>query len=111
MTAQIQQFLKDPANVTRLMVVCFIRAVSLSAYFLYSLPNDLVYQGGMIDSHRASGVYVKLSVIIGLAFAFCYAAIRYLQLSKKDTIVYLDKKIEDSSSQGSKVGTQQGHGA
>jgi hypothetical protein len=111
MTAQIQQFLKDPVKVTRLMVACFFGAVFLSAYFLYSLPNDLVYQGGMIDSHRASGVYAKLSVVIGLAFAFCFAAIRYLQLTKKETIVYLDKKTEDSSTQGLKGGTYQGQGS
>jgi len=65
----------------------------------------------MIDSHRATGVYVKLFVIIGLAFAFCYASIRYLQLSKKETIVYLDKKIEASSTHGSKVGVNQGQGS
>lgn len=111
MTEQIQQFLKDPVKVTRLMVVCFFGAVFLSAYFLYSLPNDLVYRGGMIDSHRAGGVYVRLSVVIGLAFAFCYGAIRYLQLSKKETIVYLHRKIDESSNQSSKGGTHQGVGA
>jgi methyl-accepting chemotaxis protein len=111
MIEQIQQFFKDPAKVTRLMVVCFFGAVLMSGYFLYSLPNDLVYQGGMIDSHRASGVYIKLFVIIGLAFAFCYASIRYLQLSRKETIVYLDKKMEGSSTQGSRVGENQGQGS
>ena len=107
MIEQIQQFIKDPAKVTRLAIVCFFLAVLLTTYFLFTLPNDLVYQGGMIDSGRATGVYVKLFVVIGLAFAFCFASIRYLQLSKKETIVYLDKKIEDSS-QGSRGATSQG---
>ena len=70
MIEQVQLFFKDPAKVTRLMVIGFFAAVILSAYFLYSLPNDLVYHGGMIDSHRAGGVYVKLSLVIGLVFAF-----------------------------------------
>ncbi len=111
MIEPIQQFLKDPAKVTKAAVICFFVAVLFTAYFIYKLPDDLVYQGGMIDSHRASGVYVKLSVIIGLAFAFGYATIHYLQISKKETIVYLDKKTENSSNQqgsGSGAGYAQG---
>jgi len=110
MIEQLQQFIKDPVKVTRLTIACFFVFVFFSGYFLYKLPDDLVYKGGMIDSGRATGIYVKLSVMIGLAFAFCFAAIRYLQLSKRETIVYLDKKIEDSSSHGSRAGTSQGQG-
>jgi len=109
MIEQIQQFIKDPAKITRLAIVCFFLAVLLTAYFLFTLPNDLVYQGGMIDSGRTAGVYAKLFIVTGLAFAFCFAAIRYLQLTKKETIVYLDKKIEDSG-QSSKGGASQGQG-
>ena len=105
MIEQIQQFIKDPAKVTRLTIACFFLAVLLTTYFLFTLPNDLVYQGGMIDSGRATGVYVKLFVVIGFAFAFCFGAIRYLQLTKKETIVYLDKKIE-TSNQGSRSASQ-----
>ncbi len=110
MIEQIQQFIKDPAKVTRLAIICFFLAVLLVTYFLFTLKSDLVYQGGMIDSGRATGVFAKLFIVIGLTFAFCYAAIHYLQLSKKETIVYLDKKIEDSSSQGSRTGANQGQG-
>ncbi len=108
MIAQIQQFFKDPAKVTQLMISCFFGTVILSIIFLFTLKDDLVYQGGMMDSGRATVVFVKLSVVIGLAFAFCFASIRYLQLSKKETIVYLDKKIEASSTQSSRVGANQG---
>lgn len=99
MREQIQQFLRDPAKVTRLMVICFFGAVVVSGYYLYSLRNDLVYEGGWIDSNRASGVYLKLFLVIGAAFAFCYAAIHYLRVSKKETIVYLDKKTETTAGQ------------
>jgi hypothetical protein len=109
MIEQLQQFIKDPVKVTRLTIVLFFLAVLLTAYFLFTFPNDLVYQGGMIDSGRATSVYVKLFVVVGLAFAFCFASIHYLQLSKKETIVYLDKKIEDLN-QGSREGTSQGQG-
>ncbi len=111
MIEQIQQFIKDPAKVTRLTIAGFFVAVLLTAYFLFTLPTDLVYKGGMIDSGRATGVFAKLFVMVGLAFAFCYAAIHYLQISKRETIVYLDKKIEGSTDQGSKSGTTQGHGS
>ena len=110
MIEQIQEFIKDSAKVTRLAMVCFFLAVLLTTYFLFTLKSDLVYQGGMIDSGRATAVFVRLFIMIGLAFAFCYATIHYLQLSKKETIVYLDKKIEDSSSQGARAGTSQGQG-
>jgi len=111
MREQIEQFIKDPAKVTRATIIGFFVAVLLTTYFLFTLPNDLVYRGGMIDAGRATGVYAKLFIVIGLAFAFCYAAIHYLQLSKKETIVYLDKKNEDSTSRGSRVGTNQSQSA
>lgn len=100
MIEQVQQFFRDPAKVTRLTIACFFGAVLFSSYLLFTLPNDLVYQGGMIDSGRATGVYVKLFVVVGLAFAFCYGVIHYLQITKKETIVYLDKKIDTSNHQG-----------
>ncbi len=104
MIDQLKRFLKEPAKVTKAAVVCFFAAVLLTAYFLFTLPNDLVYHGGMIDSGRAAGVYAKLFVTIGLAFAFCFAAIYYLQLSKAEIIVYLDKKIEQASGHQSAAG-------
>jgi len=106
MTEQLKQFFKDPTNVTRLMIICFFGTVILSVIFLFTLKNDLVYHGGMIDTGRAGGVFAKLFIVISLAFAFCFVAIRYLQLSKKETIVYLDKKIE-ASNQGSRDATSQ----
>ncbi len=112
MIEQLKQFFKDPARVTRAAVICFFAAVLLTAYFLFTLPNDLVYQGGMIDSGRAAGVYSKLVVAIGLVFAFCYAAIHYLHLSKKEIIVYLDKKTENlSDQQGSGTSTSYSQGS
>jgi methyl-accepting chemotaxis protein len=75
------------------MVGGFFVAVLLSALYLYTLRDDLVYHG-MIDSGRATVVYVRLYLVIGIAFALAYFAIRYLQLTKKETIVYLDKKID-----------------
>jgi methyl-accepting chemotaxis protein len=37
--------------------------------------------------------------VIALAFGFCYALIFFSQRAKKETIVYLDKKIESATSQ------------
>ncbi len=108
MIERLQLFFKDVAKMTKLTIAVFFVMALLSTYFLSTLPNDLIYQGGMIDSGRATGVYVKLFIVIGLAFAFCYAAIHYLQVSKKETIVYLDKKTEGSSNQqGSGAGTSE----
>jgi hypothetical protein len=99
MIKDLQEFLKDPAKLTRAAMICFFLAVLFSGYFLFTLPHSLVYDGGMIDSGRATGVYVKLFIVIGLAFAFCYAVILYTQKTKKETIVYLDKSAENANNQ------------
>ncbi|MBI1769914.1 MAG: GAF domain-containing protein [Bacteroidetes bacterium] len=99
MIEQIQLFLKDPAKVARVATVGFFVMVVIVAWFLFTLPHDLVYKGGMIDSGRAASVYAKLFTVIGLAFAFCYALIFFAQKTKKETIVYLDKKIESGANE------------
>jgi hypothetical protein len=106
MIEQLQLFLKDPTKVAKAATVSFFIIVIIVAWFLFTLPHDLVYQGGMIDSHRATVVYVKLFVVIALAFGACYALIFFSQRAKKETIVYLDKKIESSASQQSTAAGQ-----
>jgi|GEM_PF-508163 len=93
MIEQIQLFFKDPAKIMRLAVACFFGCAILTTYFLFTLPHDLVYQGGMIDSDRATPVYARLFSIVGLAFVACYAAIHFTRKSKKEIVVYLDKKV------------------
>ncbi len=108
MIEQIRFFLKDPAKVARAATIGFFIMMAIAAWFLATLPYDLVYKGGMIDSHRATGVYAKLFTIIGLAFAFCYTLIYFSQKTRKETIVYLDKKIENSfAQQGTTAGQSQ----
>ncbi|GHM98627.1 hypothetical protein WSM22_01170 [Cytophagales bacterium WSM2-2] len=104
MIEQLQLFFKDPAKVTKASMFGFFIAVVITAYFLFTLPHDLVYSGGMIDSGRATFVYVKLFTVVGLAFAFCYALIFFAQKTKKETIVYLDKKTENANAQDSNGG-------
>ncbi len=100
MIEQIQQFFSNPAKVTRLALYGFFATVLVTAYWLFTLPHDLVYDGGMIDSGRAASVYAKLFTVIGLAFALCYVALLYTQRIKKETIVYLDKKLDNASAAG-----------
>ena len=99
MIEQIQLFLKDPAKVARAATIGFFIMVAFATWSLVTLPYDLKYQGGMIDTGNATGVYAKLYAVVGLAFAFCYALIYFAQRAKKETIVYLDKKIETGSTQ------------
>ncbi|MBS1951386.1 MAG: hypothetical protein OJF59_003245 [Cytophagales bacterium] len=95
MIKQIELFLKDPTKVNRLITICFFGFVILSGYFLATLPYDLVYKGGMVDSGTAAPVYTKLFVVVGLSFVFCYLALHYTRQAKKEVFVYLDKKAED----------------
>ena len=108
MIEQIQVFLKDPAKMARAATISFFVMVAVVAWFLFTLPYDLVFQGGMIDSGRATIVYAKLFVVIGLAFGFCYALIFYMQRAKRETIVYLDKKIATTDSQQSSTTGESG---
>lgn len=101
MIEQVQLFFKDLAKVAKAATVGFFVFVALSFWFLATLNYDLVYEGGMIDSNRSGGVIVKLALMIGFAFAFCYAIIFFTQRAKKETIVYLDKKMASSESQQS----------
>lgn len=109
MIEQIQLFIKDPAKVAKAATVGFFVFVAMSLWFLFTLENDLVYEGGMIDSNRAGGVIFKLGLVIGLAFAFCYAMIFFTQRAKKETIVYLDKKLVSSESQQGTTDGQSNH--
>lgn len=109
MIEQIQAFLKDPAKVAKAATVGFFVFVTLSFWFLATLKYDLVYEGGMIDSNRAGGVFVKLALMVGFTFAFCYAMIFFMQRAKKETIVYLDKKTASvESEQTSSTGKSDG---
>jgi hypothetical protein len=103
MIEQIQLFLKDPAKVGRAATVAFFVMVAISTWYLAWFGNDLE-EMGWINSHRGTAAFAKLFVVIGLTFAFCYATIFFMQRTKKETIVYLDKKIENASSQSSTAG-------
>lgn len=87
---QIQLFFKDPAKVARAATICFFILVALATYFLFTLSRDLVYN---------TGVYAKLFASVGLAIAFCFVIIFFGQRAKQETIVYLDKKIENTTGQ------------
>lgn len=110
MIEQIQVFLRDPAKMARAATISFFVMVAVVAWFLFTLPYDLVFYGGMIDSGRATVVYAKLFVVIAVAFGFCYALIFYMQRAKRETIVYLDKKIANAESQQSSASGESGSG-
>lgn len=96
MREQIQLFLKDTNKVNRLVTVCFFGFVLLTVYFLATLKHDLVFKGGMTDTQQADFVFFKLFAIVGLTFTFYYLALHYTRKSKKEVIVYLDKKLENA---------------
>jgi len=111
MIEQVQLFLKDPAKITRVSLIGFFVAVAITTYFLFTLRYDLVYEGGMIDSDRAVFVYAKLFVAIGLAFGFCFALIFFAQKTRKETIVYLEKKAENTDTLNSQYDGSDSHGS
>jgi len=79
-------------------VVFFFSAIA-SGWFLFNLPHDLVYTGGMTDSDYSGEVYHSLYWVTGVAFTFAFAAIYFTRIAQDQVIVYLDKKSDEVQKQ------------
>lgn len=106
MIDQLLKILKDPTKRSYPLAVLFLAFIVLSAYFLYTLPHDLVYKGSMTDHGLATGVYIKLYVMLGITFLFGAAAIYSAIHSKKEVIVYQERSNEDIKTRANEAGEQ-----
>jgi len=107
MTERITQLFKDQAKMGLLISVFFFGGIIISAFVLYMLPHNLVYKGQVASVDGAWPVFTQLFIVVTLTFAIGIGAITLVLLSKKETIVYLEKKRNENSSADGASGTQQ----
>lgn len=86
-------------------VVFFFAAIA-SGWFLFNLPHDLVYKGGMTDSDNSSQIYHTLYWVVGIAFVFAFAAIYSTRIAQDQVIVYLEKKSSEAQQQNTSTASE-----
>ena len=91
MIERFLQTIKDPQRLSLLVAVLFFVGILFSFYFLFTLPHDLVFKGGMTTSGLATVVYTKLFIVVGITFLLGVAAINFSNKVKKEIIVFKEK--------------------
>ncbi len=92
----IQSF-KDPQKSSLAIAALFFVGIALSIYFLFTLPHDLEFKGGMTSSGLATAVYAKVFIVLAITFALGVVAINALQRIKKEIIVFKEKSIDSAN--------------
>jgi hypothetical protein len=98
MTKLFSFSLKDPAKLGLILSIFFFAGIITSSFILFMLPHDLVFKGHVGNIDGAWKVLVPLFVIICITFIFGISAVTVALKSKKNTIVYLEKKKNGKSS-------------
>lgn len=106
MTERITQSFKDQAKLGRFISIFFFAGIIISAFMLFMLPHNLVYKGQVANIDGAWPVFMQLFVIISVTFAIGIAAITFVLISKKETIVYLEKRRNEGTSADGTTGNQ-----
>ncbi len=94
---RLLQILKDTHKLSLLTAILFFIGIISSFYVMFTLPNDLIFKGGMTSSSLASGVYAKLFIVIALTFVLGVIAINVTLKAKKEIIVYKEKRSQEES--------------
>lgn len=90
---------KEASRQTIVLAIIFVVGVAASVYQLFMLPHDLLYYGNIANVSMATTVFVKLSTIILVTFLIGIFAVAIAIKTKKETIVYLEKKKTDETRQ------------
>jgi GAF domain len=101
MNASFINSLKNSSRLSMMVTVVFFVGVLVSVFLLSTLPHALVINGGLPTLELAWPILVRLFVAIGLTFLAGIAALNFSLQSKKETVVYLEKKNEATSQEGS----------
>lgn len=99
MINRLLESLKDPARRGYWFAALYFISIVVTAAILFSLRNDLVYKGGMVDNTLATNVFITLYVVIGITLTLGVTAINLIIKHKKEVIVYLERKEERTTQQ------------
>ena len=95
MTSPFLNTLKTSGKLSLVISLVFFAGTMISAYFLLTLPHNLIIRGGLPSLELAWPVLINLFVSVGLTFISGLAAIHTAMESRKETVVYIEKKKED----------------
>ncbi|MBA4146198.1 MAG: hypothetical protein DI538_09260 [Azospira oryzae] len=105
MTQRITQLFKDQARLGKVISVFFFAGIVVSAFVLFMLPHNLVYKGQVASVDGAWPVFIQLFAVIFITFLIGLGAVLFALLTKKETIVYLEKrKTENATTEGTSGG-------
>jgi putative methionine-R-sulfoxide reductase with GAF domain len=93
---KLQEWAKDPAKLSFGLSVVFFVSILISGYLLATLRHDLVFQGGMTSYKSEGWVIARLILFVVGTFLLGIAALYINQKVKKETIVFVEKKEDES---------------
>ena len=99
MIDKLLESLKDPARRGFWFAGLFFAGIVVTAWSLFALRSNLVYEGGITDSVLATKVYIKLYLVVGITLALGVTAINLIIKHKKEVVVYLERKEERNQQQ------------
>ncbi|MFN7492412.1 MAG: GAF domain-containing protein [Cyclobacteriaceae bacterium] len=91
------ELFKDPQKRSLMLTALFYAAILLSAYMLYSLRDNLIYEGGMTESPDSFWVFGKAFIIVFIAFGLGITAINYSQKIRKEIVVFKEVNNNQTS--------------
>jgi methyl-accepting chemotaxis protein len=89
--------LKNSGRLSLLVSLVFFASMLASVYLLFTLPHNLVMEGGLPTLELAWPVLINLFVSVGLTFILGIAAVHTALQSGNETVVYVEKKKEDQA--------------
>src|SRR5258707_9175275 len=95
MTSPFLNTMKISGRLSLVISLVFFAGTVISAYLLFTLPHNLIIRGGLPSLELAWPVLTNLFVSVGLTFISGLAAIHTAIESRKETVIYIEKKKED----------------
>lgn len=94
MIDSLLNYLKDSAKLSLIITGFFFVGILSSAYVMYTLPHDMMYSQAIDVQNMAlaQGVFTKLFMVTGLTFLVGVAALYISLRTKREIIVYREKK-------------------
>ncbi len=99
MSLRFLRVLKDSGKLSLAVTVVFFAGMLYSAYLLFTLPHNLTIRGGLQTLELTWPVLINLFIAIGLTFLAGIAAINIIVQTRKETVVYLEKRVDDQAAQ------------
>jgi len=91
------ELLKNPQKRSLILTALFYTAILISAYVLYRLPDNLIYEGGMTKSTDSFWVFGKAFIIVFIAFGIGITTINYSQKIRKEVIVFKEVSSQQTN--------------